>query len=160
MSFLGSLFSTLNNYHPPLSSFLDLWLFTPASFQLPWLGMCLYGGAVPESGPPVSSERTSCLGQGCKEGMDRFSLLTNTASLLIPRWHFTLAHSSTVSCAWAVPESCFTSVPSQPALLLPKGSISHSPLLSYAFAWPHTWVHGCPTPGLGDLWASAWPLGG
>lgn len=155
MSFLGPLCPTLNNRQPPLSShrppFLDLWQFTLPSFQLPWLGTCLYWGMMPESGPTVSSERASCLGWCCRAGMDRISLLTNTASLLIPQWHFTFTHNSTVLCARAVPESCFTSVPSPlrraaalPAsthhLLLPQGTTWRLPRLNYTFVWigaPH-----------------------
>lgn len=125
-----------------------------------------------KSGPTVSLERTSCLGQGCRKEMDLFSLLTNTASLLMPQWHFTFTHSNTMLCARAMPESGFPSVPSPscrgaalPAshhhLFLPKGNILQLPLLNYTSVWigpPHLGAQLSHALA-GDLQASAWPLG-
>lgn len=125
-----------------------------------------------KSGPTVSLERTSCLGRCCGEELDHFPLPTNTASLLMPRWHFAFTHSNTMLRARAMPESGFTSVPSPscgdaalPAshhhLLLPKGNILQLPLLNYTsvrIGAPHLGAQLSHALA-GDLQASAWPLG-
>lgn len=111
-----------------------------------------------KSGPTVSLERTSCLGRCCGEEMDHFSLPTNTASLLMPRWHFTFTHSNTMLCAPAMPESAFTSVPS-PSCRDAALPASHHHLraifCNYPYwitplrgSGPHIWVHSCLTPWL------------
>lgn len=114
-----------------------------------------------KSGPTVSLERTSCLGRCCGEELDHFPLPTNTASLLMPRWHFAFTHSNTMLRARAMPESGFTSVPSPCAEMLPcqpattTYSYLRATFCNYPY-WitplcglgPHIWVHSCLTPWL------------
>lgn len=157
MSFLGHLFPMLNP-HAPLSShrplFLDLWPFTLSHFNSlllarvfieawKWTQLFLWGGHQAWSGAAGRSWsishilRTQPLQNPILCPRALFPVCPSLCTLLLP--------AQPVPPTFSHLRAAFGTDPPQRCLCVDQG--------------PTPGYTSCPTPRLGDLWSSRWPLG-